>query len=117
MRRRTFLKSLPALGLRAPLFARGRDRVIVIGAGLAGLAAAMELTAAGHPVTILEAQTYPGGRVRTLREPFTNGLYAEAGAIAFADNAANALRYARELHIEMKRLPAPRLTRVYYLRG
>jgi monoamine oxidase len=115
MRRRTFLKSLPALA--TPLLAKGRDRVIVIGAGLAGLAAAMELTNAGHPVTVLEAQSRPGGRVLTVREPFTNGLYAEGGAIAFADTSTNALRYARTLAIEMKRLPVSRLTRVYYLRG
>lgn len=117
MRRRVFLKSLRVFGLAAPLYAKGRDRVIVIGAGLAGLAAAMELTDAGHPVTVLEAQPRPGGRVLTLREPFTNGLYAEAGAIAFADNSANALRYARNLHVEMKRLPVSRLPRIYYLRG
>ena len=115
MRRRTFLMSLPALA--TPLRAKSRDRVIIIGAGLAGLAAATELTNAGHPVTVLEAEARPGGRVLTIREPFTNGLYAEAGAIAFADNSYNALRYATNLHVEMKRVPASRLKSVYYLRG
>ncbi len=51
--------------------------IVIIGAGLAGLTAAYELTQAGHTVTVLEAQTTPGGRVRTLRAPFTDGLYAE----------------------------------------
>jgi monoamine oxidase len=115
MRRRTFLKSLPALA--APLLAKGRDHVVIIGAGLAGLAAAVELTDAGHPVTVLEAQSRPGGRVLTLREPFTDGVYAEAGGIAFADISANAIRYATNLHVEMKRLPASHLRNVYYLRG
>src|SRR6187200_2292210 len=55
-------------------------KVIVIGAGLAGLSAGYELTQAGHDVTILEAQTRPGGRVQTLRDPFPDGLYADAGA-------------------------------------
>src|SRR6266542_6835233 len=55
-------------------------KVIIIGAGLAGLSAAYELTQAGHDVTILEARTRPGGRVHTLRDPFAEGLYAEAGA-------------------------------------
>jgi monoamine oxidase len=56
-----------------------RKKVLVLGAGLAGLAAAYELTQAGHDVTLLEASTRAGGRVWTLREPFSDGLYAEAG--------------------------------------
>ncbi len=55
-------------------------RVIVAGAGLAGLCAAYELEALGHEVTVVEAQTRPGGRVQTLRDPFDDGLFAEAGA-------------------------------------
>ena len=119
MRRRAFLKCLPAAAapLLAPMWGRTRERVIVIGAGLAGLAAATELIAAGHTVTVLESQPRPGGRVLTLREPFTNGLYAEAGAIAFSDKSANALRYATAMHVEMKRIPVSSLPRVYYLRG
>jgi monoamine oxidase len=116
MRRRAFLQSLAAASASA-LWAKGRDRVVVIGAGLAGLAAALDLMQAGHPVTVLEAQSRPGGRVLTLREPFTQGLYAEAGGIGFSDQAANALRYAGSLAIEMKRLPVSHLSRVYYLRG
>ena len=64
-----------------PLTRRGAPKkVLVLGAGLAGLSAAWQLSAAGHDVTILEAQRRPGGRVLTLREPFSDGLYAEAGA-------------------------------------
>ena len=36
-------------------------KVIVIGAGLAGLVAAYELTNAGHDVIVLEAQLVPEG--------------------------------------------------------
>ena len=45
---------------------RARDRVIVIGAGIAGIAAARRLTERGFPVTVLEARDEIGGRIRTL---------------------------------------------------
>lgn len=41
--------------------------IAVIGAGLAGLATAVELSSSGHAVTVLEAGDGPGGRVRTDR--------------------------------------------------
>jgi monoamine oxidase len=56
-------------------------RVIVVGAGMAGLVAAYELLRAGHDPIVLEAQQRVGGRVYTMREPFSDGLYAEAGAM------------------------------------
>ncbi|GII83996.1 phytoene dehydrogenase [Sphaerisporangium siamense] len=41
--------------------AGGRGHVVVIGAGLGGLAAAMRLAGAGREVTVVEAQDVPGG--------------------------------------------------------
>lgn len=58
-----------------------RKRVIVVGAGMAGLVAASELLRAGHDPLVLEARQRVGGRVYTMREPFSHGLYAEAGAM------------------------------------
>lgn len=42
-----------------------RTEVVIVGAGLAGLACALDLVAAGREVLLLEASDAPGGRVRT----------------------------------------------------
>lgn len=57
------------------------QRVIVVGAGMAGLVAAYELLRAGHDPLILEAQARVGGRICTAREPFSEGFSAEVGAM------------------------------------
>jgi phytoene desaturase len=41
-------------------------RVVVVGAGLGGLACAIRLAAAGREVTVLERETHPGGRAGKL---------------------------------------------------
>jgi len=48
------------------------DDVIVIGAGAAGMAAALELAAAGLSVSILEARDRIGGRIFTQRDRFVD---------------------------------------------
>ena len=54
-------------------------RVIVVGAGMAGLVAAFELAQVGHDVMVVESQTRVGGRIYTLGEKdgFAKGLHCE----------------------------------------
>lgn len=77
------------------------QRVIILGAGIAGLAAGLKLREFGHDVTILEARTWPGGRVHTLREPFADGLYAEAGAGRIPSTHALTLAYVQRYKLDL----------------
>ena len=49
------------------------DHVVVVGAGLAGLSAAMRLAGAGRKVTLLEREAVPGGRAGLLEIPAPGG--------------------------------------------
>jgi len=53
-----------------------RTRVVIVGAGMGGLAAAIALAARGLDVTTLEAAARPGGK---MREVDVDGLMIDAG--------------------------------------
>ena len=78
-------------------------RVVVVGAGMAGLVAAYELSRGGHEVTVLEARDRVGGRVLTLRSPFGAGHSAEAGAARIPPEHDLTLGYARHFGLETDR--------------
>jgi monoamine oxidase len=92
-------------------------RVIVVGAGVAGLCAAHELAALGHDVTVLEAQDRAGGRVHTLREPFSEGLYAEAGASRIPASHDLTLGYARLFDLPLAPFEPTDLPSIRYAYG
>ena len=78
-----------------------RRKVIVIGAGISGLVAAYELTAAGHDVTILEARKRIGGRVFTLRGAFQGDDLVELGAARISPNHHLTLGYIKHFGLRL----------------
>lgn len=83
-----------------------QKRVIVAGAGLAGLTCAWELTRRGHDVTVLEASSRVGGHVKTVREGLADGLYVDAGAEHFTRPGYELFhRYVKEF--QLTPLPYP----------
>ena len=58
-------------------------RVVVVGAGLAGLTAATDLAAAGADVTVLEARDRVGGRTHGIE--VAPGRWVDAGAAYLGD--------------------------------
>lgn len=107
----------PPISQLPPPPTAGRKKVIVVGAGLAGLTAAYELVNWGHDVTVLEAQTRPGGRVLTLRSPFADGLFAEAGAIDFTPSARNLRHYVKLFNLTTTTPRPLNLKTPFHLRG
>jgi monoamine oxidase len=75
--------------------------VIVAGAGLAGLTAAVDLMNAGAQITVVEARDRVGGRVWTLRDGWLNGQHAEAGADLIDEGQEEMQRLAARLGLEL----------------
>jgi len=102
----------PAVTGRAP---RGA-RVVILGGGLAGMAAAIELDGLGYHVDVLEARTRPGGRAFTVRggtaseEPaqaglvarYDDGLYLNVGPMRIPHHHQPTLDWCRELGVAIE---------------
>ena len=73
-------------------------RVIVIGAGFSGLAAAYELTRAGYEVTVVEARNRVGGRVISFSD-IVAGKNVEGGGELIGSNHPAWLGYAKQFKL------------------
>lgn len=84
--------------------AAGGKRVVVIGAGYAGLACAHELKSVGYDVTIVEARDRVGGRVLSFNKTFNNefvpGRNVEGGAELIGSNHPTWVSYAEKFKLE-----------------
>ena len=99
----------------APSSGNGRS-VVILGAGIAGLVSAYELTRAGYRVTVLEARDRVGGRAWSIRNgtrivqtgrpdqvaAFDKGLYFNAGPARIPSTHRVILGYARKFGVGLE---------------
>ena len=106
--RRDFLRAttVAAAGLLSGCVAPGSGRlangrrVVIIGAGFAGLAAAHELLAAGYDVVVVEARDRVGGRVLSFRD-FVPGQVVEGGGELIGKNHPTWIAYAKHFKLHL----------------
>lgn len=122
--------AMQALGLLAPAsaFAAGAPpdlakggggggaKVVILGAGVAGMSAAYELGKAGYDCTVIEARKRTGGRAWTVRKgdavemsdgskqlcEFDEGQYFNAGPARLPSHHQIVLGYCRELGVPLE---------------
>jgi monoamine oxidase len=91
--------------------------IVVVGGGLAGLVAALDLVQRGYDVKLLEAKSRAGGRILTIRPPWREGLFVEAGA-TFVVPEPDLLALFHELEVELEHRPRTSgLAEVRYFAG
>jgi monoamine oxidase len=109
-----------ALGARPAAGAAGSPRIVVVGAGLAGLTCTYRLKQAGYVAKLYEASDRVGGRCWTLRGMFDAGQIAEHGG-ELIDQGHTAIRQlAQELGLMLDNLLAAELNGTepfYYFDG
>src|SRR5262245_38536434 len=112
MSRREFIRTISTatagLALPASLFATKQvttsARVMVVGAGLAGLTCAYRLKQSGIIATVYEANTRLGGRCWTRRGDFAQGQIAERGGELIDQGHTTIRHLAQELHLPLDNL-------------
>ncbi|WP_020398624.1 flavin monoamine oxidase family protein [Kordiimonas gwangyangensis] len=93
-----------------------RGHVVIIGAGIAGLASALKLEELGFRATVLEATERPGGRIQTLRV-FSDSLYAEAGATYIPGVHDLTNDYIKRFEVKLHPIPEDKLFTCWTIGG
>ena len=99
---------------------RAQPRIVVVGAGLAGITCAYRLQQAGLSSTVYEANSRTGGRTWTLRDFFKDGQIDEHGGQLIASTHHYVRRLAGQLGLSLINLNAaypPRAADTNYLSG
>lgn len=102
-------------GLSSLAGVMAQGKVIIVGAGPAGLCAGYELTRAGMEVTLLESSQRVGGRIKTISEPFAQGLHAEGGAMRLPRNHVLVRTYLKEFGLDDQLEPFEQANNLIYL--
>ena len=105
-----------------PVVASGGSprRVVIVGAGLAGLTCAYRLHRAGVASTVYEANSGVGGRTWTLRDFFDDGQIAENGGEFISSEHTAIRKLAAEMGLELVDVRAAQKAgtqELYYVRG
>jgi monoamine oxidase len=95
-----------ALGARPSAAAAGAPRIVVVGAGLAGLTCAYRLKQAGRTATIYEASDRVGGRCWTIRSAFADGQLGEHGGELIDQGHTHIRQLAQQLGLVLDNLLA-----------
>ena len=93
------------------------DHVVIVGAGLAGLSAALRLAGAGRKVTVVERESFPGGRNGLLNK---SGYAFDTGptVLTMPDLIADAFRcVGEEMRDWLDLIPLNPLYRAFYADG
>lgn len=93
-------------------------RVVIVGAGIAGLTAAYRFKKSGMECPVYEATARAGGRVLTVENAVLDGAYVDFGAEFIDSVHDDLLALAKELNVELLNLKTDTLIpKVYFFEG
>src|SRR6516225_12439865 len=90
----------------SPFLRRPGPRVLIIGGGLAGLAAATALAPRGFGVTLVESRNRLGGRAGSFQDPVTGQLVDACQHVSMGC-CTNLAHFCRQLEIDRLLQPQP----------